>query len=319
MNGIKSFIYAYRTTRSLKYGGYFITMIPFFAILMYNGFISSPWSLLYILPLVFAFAAGFMCNAVGDAAKDPKSKNPVTQGVISKKFLWVSIVVLSLVSLFFSVLIYSSSTPVALVLVLILLFLFYSNFSIRLKESLLGPAIASLGFFVIPSMVLLSEFNYFNLGTDLLLLGLFMIYFAHEIKHTIIEYDLDLSFDCRTFAVRTGKKTANMIEYVSLLVGFIFLLGSIYYLLPNSFMLPVYHLPVVYLLGVFVVFFGLTMFFTLLYGFRTNFDQEEDVIYNTLPYIATRTCYITIAMFLLSLPILVILFVVWILFTDKYL
>lgn len=319
MNSLKSLVYAYRTSRSLKYGGYFITMIPFFAILMYNGFISSPWSLLYILPLVFTFAMGFMCNAVGDSEKDPKSKNPVTQGVISKKFLWICIAGLSLVSVLLSLFIYTSYTPVALNIFLILLFLVYSNFSIRFKESLLGPVIASLGFFVIPSLILLSEFNYFSLGTDLLLLGLFVIYFAHEIKHTVLEYDLDLSFDCRTFAVRTGKKSANIIEYISLLIGFVLLLASIYYLLPNSFMIPVYHLPVIYLLGVFVVFFGLSMYFTLMYGFRTNFDQEEDLIYNTLPYIATRTCYITIAMFLLSLPILVILFVVWILFTDKYL
>lgn len=319
MSSLKSLVYAYRTSRSLKYGGYFITMIPFFAILMYNGFISSPWSLLYILPLVFTFAMGFMCNAVGDSEKDPKSKNPVTQGVISKKFLWICIAGLSLVSVLLSLFIYTSYTPVALNIFLILLFLVYSNFRIRFKESLLGPVIASLGFFVIPSLILLSEFNYFSLGTDLLLLGLFVIYFAHEIKHTVLEYDLDLSFDCRTFAVRTGKKSANIIEYISLLIGFVLLLASIYYLLPNSFMIPVYHLPVIYLLGVFVVFFGLSMYFTLMYGFRTNFDQEEDLIYNTLPYIATRTCYITIAMFLLSLPILVILFVVWILFTDKYL
>lgn len=319
MSSLKSLVYAYRTSRSLKYGGYFITMIPFFAILMYNGFISSPWSLLYILPLVFTFAMGFMCNAVGDSEKDPKSKNPVTQGVISKKFLWICIAGLSLVSVLLSLFIYTSYTPVALNIFLILLFLVYSNFRIRFKESLLGPVIASLGFFVIPSLILLSEFNYFSLGTDLLLLGLFVIYFAHEIKHTVLEYDLDLSFDCRTFAVRTGKKSANIIEYISLLIGFVLLLASIYYLLPNSFMIPVYHLPVIYLLGVFVVFFGLSMYFTLMYGFRTNFDQDEDLIYNTLPYIATRTCYITIAMFLLSLPILVILFVVWILFTDKYL
>ena len=319
MNEIKSFIYAYRTSRSLKYGGYFITMIPFYAILIYNGFINSPWSLIYILPLVFAFASGFMCNAVGDAKKDPKSKNPVTQGVISKKFLWVCIGALSLLTVLFSVLIYTSIVSIALILVLIILFLLYSNFSIRLKESLLGPVIASLGFFIIPSLILLCEFNYFSFGTGLLLAGLFVIYFAHEIKHTIIEYDLDMSFDCRTFAVRTGKKSANIMEYTSLLLGFILLLASIYYLLPNSFMIPVYNIPVGYLLGVFVVFFGLSLYFTLMYGFKTQFDQEDDVIYNTLPYIATRTCYITIAMFLLNLPILVILFVVWILFTDKYL
>lgn len=313
------FIQAYRTTRSLKYGGYFITMIPFFAILIYNGFINSPWDLLYILPLVPAFAGGFMCNAIGDADKDPKSKNPVTQGAISKKFLIVCVGLLYLLSIEFLLLIYTSKISLLILILILVLAIVYSNTKWRCKESVLGPVIASVGFFVLPSAMLMAEFNYFSLGTVTLLLSLFFIYFAHEIKHTIIEYDLDLSFECKTFAVRTGKKIANATEYIALLIGFLLLLLSIYDLMPNTFMIPVYGLPVFYVILVFVIFFALSMFFTLYYGFKTNFNQKEDLIYNMLPYIAGRTCYITIALFLLNLPLIVILFVIWILFTDKYL
>ena len=153
----------------------------------------------------------------------------------------------------------------------------------------------------------------------MLIIGLFIIYFAHEIKHTILDYDLDLSYDCRTFAVILGKKNANMIEYASLIIGFLFLLTSIYYLLPDSYLLVAYSFSNSYLILLFAIFFLLSIILTVLYGVRSNFDQKVDVIYNTLPYIATRTCYITIGLFLLDLPIIVILFGVWILFTDKYL
>ncbi len=315
----KSFIMTYRTSRSLKYGGYFITMLPFFAILMYNGFINSPWDLLYILPLVPAFAGGFICNAIGDADTDPKSKNPVTQGVISVKFLYVTITLLYMLSILFLLLIYTSFASLISLLLLMLLSVIYSGFKLRLKESIFGPVVASLGFFVLPSVILLAQFNYFSFGTIMLLAGLFIIYFAHEIKHTIIEYKLDLSYDCRTFAVIVGKKNANIAEYISILLGFLFMLTSIYYLLPNSYMVSAYQIPTFYVILVFIIFFFLSFLLTVYYGFITKFDQKEDMIYNMLPYIASRTCYITIGLFLLNLPLLVIIFAIWLLFTDKYL
>jgi 4-hydroxybenzoate polyprenyltransferase len=313
------FIQIYRSSKSLKYGGYFITMLPFYAILIYNGYINSPLALLYILPLVPAFAAGFLYNTICDADKDPKDKNPITKGAVSNKFVLTSTVLLFLLSILFVQLIYTSTTSKLLFVLLIFLWLSYSGLKLRFKESILGPVIASFGFFVLPSIILLANFNYFNLGSIMLIIGLFIIYFAHEIKHTILDYDLDLSYNCRTFAVILGKKNANMIEYATLIIGFLFLLTSIYYLLPNSYLLVAYFFPNIYLILLFAIFLLLSIILTVLYGVRSNFDQKVDVIYNTLPYIATRTCYITIGLFLLDLPIIVILFGVWILFTDKYL
>ena len=148
---------------------------------------------------------------------------------------------------------------------------------------------------------------------------MFIIYYAHEIKHTILEYDLDLSYDCRPFAVILGKKNANIVEYLSLIIGFIFLLASIWYLVPNKFIIAQYGFSNFYIILLFAIFFVLSMITTLFYGVKTNFDQKHDLIFNTLPYIATRTFYITIGLFLIKLPLLIILFVVWILYTDKYL
>ena len=309
----------YRTSKSLKYGAYFITMFPFFAILIYNGFINSPYALLFILPFVPAFAAGFMYNTLGDKDKDPKNKNPIANGAVSEKSVVTAIIILFLVSIVLMILIYSSKLALLLLFVIIFLSLVYSGFKLRLKESILGPVVASVGFFILPGVCLLSEYNYFSFGSVLLIVGLFIIYFAHEIKHTILEYDLDMSFNCRPFAVILGKKNANMVEYTSLIIGFIVLLTSIYYLIPNSYMIPYYYFSNFYIILLFAIFFILSMITTVFYGVKTNFDQKKDIILNTLPYIATRTCYITIGLFLLKLPVLIILFVVWILFTDKYL
>ena len=316
---LDSFRQLYRTSKSLKYGAYFITMFPFFAILIYNGFINSPWALFYILPFIPAFAGGFMFNTFGDRFKDPNGKNPIVKGAISEKFVLTSIALSFLLSILFMILIYSSTIALFLLLLIIFLSLIYSGSKLRLKESIFGPMIASVGFFVLPGVILLTEFNYFSFGSILLILGLFIIYYAHEIKHTILEYELDLSYDCRTFAVILGKKNSNIVEYISLIMGFLLLIISIYYLLPDSYLLVQYSITNSYIVLAFAIFFIISFILTLLYGIRTGFDQKEDMIYNTLPYIATRTCYITIGLFLLSLPLLVILFVVWILFTDKYL
>jgi 4-hydroxybenzoate polyprenyltransferase len=316
---LDSFRQLYRSSKSLKYGAYFITMFPFYAILIYSGFINSALALFYILPLVPAFAAGFMYNTYGDREKDPKGKNPIAKGAISEKFVLTCIVLLFLLSILFMILIYTSKIALLLLLVIIFLSLIYSGLKLRLKESIFGPIVASVGFFILPGVILLTEFNYFNFGSILLIIGLFIIYYAHEIKHTILEYELDLSYDCRTFAVITGKKNANLVEYSSLIIGFLFLLASIYYLLPDSYLLVQYFFSNFYPILVFSIFFLLSIVITIFYGIHTNFDQKKDMIYNTLPYIATRTCYITIGLFLLNLPLLMIIFGVWILFTDKYL
>ncbi len=316
---LNSFRQLYRTSKSLKYGAYFITMFPFFAILIYNGFISSPYALLYILPFVPAFAAGFMYNTLGDKEKDPKNKNPIANGAISEKFVVTSIILLFIVSILLMSMIYTSKMALLLLFAIIVLSLIYSGFKLRLKETILGPVVASVGFFILPGVCLLFEFNYFSLGSILLIIGLFIIYYAHEIKHTILEYDLDLSYDCRPFAVILGKKNANMVEYLSLVIGFLFLLASVYYLIPNTFITAQYGFSNFYVILLFAIFFVLSLITTVFYGVKTNFDQKHDLIFNTLPYIATRTFYITIGLFLIKLPLLIILFVVWILYTDKYL
>ena len=261
-----------------------------------------------LLPFIPLFAAGFMYNTLCDADKDPKEKNPVTQGAVSEKFVLIAIILNFLLSLFFVILIYSSKVAIILAVLYIFLWLSYSGIKIRFKESIVGPVVASIGFFVLPSVMLLSQFNYFSFGSIMLILGLFMIYFGHEIKHTIIEYELDLSYNCRTFAVILGKKDANIVEYVSIIIGYFFLLASIYYFIPNYL-----------LIILFTIIFMFSMISTVTYGIKTNFDQSKDVLYNILPYIATRFSIITLGLLILNLPILIVLFVIWILFTDRYL
>lgn len=296
------------TSKSFRYGRYLITMFPFFAILIQNHFINSLYDVSFILPFVPVFAAGFMYNTFCDASKDPGEKNPITQGSISEKFVLTAILLSLLISIFIFILVYSSKPAIFFFLIYILLWLGYSGLKIRFKESVLGPIVASLVLFIGPSIILLIEFNQFDYGTILLVLGLFIIYIGHEIKHTIIEYKLDKSFDCKTFAVITGKKNANLLEYISLIFGYILLLYCINYFIPNVY-------PVTF----FTILFGISIFSTITYGIMKNYDQDKDLIFNKLPYISTRIYIIILGFLVLNTPLLIIFFVIWILFTDSYL
>ncbi|MGZ7067919.1 MAG: UbiA family prenyltransferase [Methanobacterium sp.] len=301
-------------SRPLICSRHLITVFPFYAILVHYGFINSFWSLLLIIPFIPLFAAGFMYNTICDADKDPKEKNPITGGVISQKLALTSLVLLILLSIFIFILVYSSMTAFLLFLFLLFLWLAYSGIKIRFKERIIGPVIASVGFFVLPSAIILTEFNFFNLGIFSLILGIFFIYTSHEIQHTIIDYESDLSFKCRTYAVITGKKIASISEYIFLIIGFILLLFSLNYFIGN-----------LYVLVIFAAFFSLTILSSILYGIHKNFQISKydfNLINNFtifFPYIATRLYLIILGCLILNLPILLVFFVVWILFTDKFL
>ena len=297
-----SFKQLYRTTKSLKYGPYLVTMFPVFALLFYNGLINSPWSVAYIIPFIPAFAAGFMYNTVCDAKMDPAEKNPITSGAISKRLVLTSAVILFLVSILLLLLIYSSETAWLLFLVLIFLWFSYSGLKLRFKESILGPIIASIGFFVLPPAILLSEFNFFSFESIMLILGIFLIYLGHEIRHTVLDYESDLSFNCKTFAVILGKKNSTLIEYITLIMGYAFLLVSIYYFIPD-----------LYLTLLFTIVFIACAVSTIIYGIQRNFDITEDVVLNTIPYTVTRIALVVLGLLILNLPIVLILFIIWIL------
>jgi 4-hydroxybenzoate polyprenyltransferase len=296
----------YKASRMFPYLEQLILVFPFYAILAFNGFITSAYSLVLILPFMGVMAAGGMYNTICDASYDPKEKNPITRGDISKETISIGMIFSIVISILLFILFYKSYLAFIIFLFYIFLWLAYSGFKIRFKESVLGPLIASfIGYLAAPFIILI-EFNYFNYSSNLLLLGLFIIYLAHEIKHTVVDYDEDKLSNCKTFAVLFNVGYSSLMEYLLLIVGFVLLLGSSYSI-GNSYIFNI----------IFIVLFLISIISTVTYGIKNNFKINE-IIYNAIPYILTRVFIIVYACLIFKLPALLILFIIWILFIDKY-
>ena len=295
-------------SRVFPYGRFLITVFPFFAVLVHNGLIISPWSFLIIIPFILAMAAGYTYNTICDADKDPKSKNIITRGDFTKNNAFVVLFIYVIASLLSFILIYTSNMALGFFIVYIFLWLAYSGLKIRFKESYWGPLIASIVLWVGAPFILLTEFHYFDYTTTFLLFGLFVIYIGHEIKHTTIEYDLDLDYNCKTFAIKLGKKNATFIEYLTLFLGYVLLLTSIY------FLRNVY----IELIILFTLLFSISVISTALYGYKVKYNLSRDVIFITLPYIMTKIFIIAYSCIVLQLPILLGFFVMWIFFINRY-
>jgi 4-hydroxybenzoate polyprenyltransferase len=288
--------------------GHLIVLFPFFALLLEYGVIVPFEILLFLLAFAFAIAAGYTYNTICDAEKDPEAKNPITRGALSKGRAFL-VLALSL-SLAIILFVFASRSVVAILLfgVYLCIWLAYSGLGIRLKESIFGPAAASIVLWSGPPLLLLVSFSYFSLSTTLLLFGLFTLYIGHEIKHTLIEHDLDVSHNCKTFAVILGKKRAAIAEYVTLTVGSVFLLAGAYYA-PNSNTA---------IIALFAAAFTISIILTAIYGARRNYDLQRDVTFITLPYVVTKMFLITYGFVVLLFPPILIFFVLWFYLMKPY-
>ncbi|MGO9387447.1 MAG: UbiA family prenyltransferase [Methanobacterium sp.] len=296
----------YKAARIFPYLEQLILVFPFYAILAFNGFITSAYSLVLVLPYMGVMASGFMYNTISDASNDPKEKNPITRGDISKETTSIGMIVSIIISMVLFILFYKSYLAFIVFLVYIFLWFAYSGLKMRLKESILGPLVASFIGGVAAPLIILIEFNYFNYSSNLLLLGIFAISLAHEIKHTVVDSDEDSLNDSKTFAVLFNVRNSSLMEYLLLIVGFVLLLQSSY-TIGNSYILNI----------IFTVLFLISIVFTISYGIKNNFKVNE-VLYNALPYILTRIFIIVYACLIFKLPALLILFIIWILFMDKF-
>lgn len=298
----------YLSSRKFPYYGYLITVFPIFCILISNGFINSLNSLLMLFPFVTAMTAGFMYNTFCDADQDPEDKNSITRGDVSKKLVLSSIIILSIGSLIFTALLYSSITSMIIFLIYLFFWLAYSGLKIRFKETIFGPGIASIVLYVGAPIVLVGQFNYFNNVTSSLLLGLFFIYFGHEIKHTILDYKEDFLSNCKTYAVIIGKKNAIISEYITLIIGYIFLITSLY------FYSGIFN---IFFIG-FVILLTVSIISTISFGSRLKLDINNDAFLYKFPYVSTRIFIIMFGCLVLNIPLLLAFFILWILFMDLY-
>jgi len=306
--GIAFFLGAKRMSRTWPYLEQLITLFPFFALLLASNIIVPFEILLFVLAFAFAIAAGFAYNTISDAEKDPGIKNPIVRGELSKgdAFLVLALF-LSLAIILF---VFASRSVVAILLFGVYLWLCfaYSGLGVRSKESFFGPATSSIALWSGPPLLVLVSFNYFSVSATLLLFGLFVLYIGHEIKHTLIEYDLDVSYDCKTFAVIVGKKRAAAAEYVALTLGAVFLLAGAYYAPTSN----------TAIIALFAVGFTISIILTVLYGSRHNYDLQRDVNSIILPYVLTKVFLITYGCVVLLLPPILIFFALWFYLMKQY-
>ncbi|MDD1774509.1 MAG: UbiA family prenyltransferase [Methanobacterium sp.] len=302
---IKTMEGLFRAARMFPYLNNLIMVFPFYMILFVNGYINSAYSLLLVLPFIGAITAGFMYNTICDAPFDPKSKNPITRGDITEKTTRKGIILSIIVSLLLFVLFYKSYQAFILFSLYIFLWFAYSGFKIRFKETFLGPFIASFMGFLIP-FILLVNFNFFNYPSILLLISYFLIYLAHEIKHTVVDYDEDKVNNIKTFAVIVGRGFSSIIEYLLLIISTVLLLVSSYSI-GNAEIFNI----------IFAFLFLFSIISSVVYGFKNKFAVKE-YIFNALPYMLIKIFIIVYAGLVFGLPGLLILFLIWLSLLDKY-
>jgi 4-hydroxybenzoate polyprenyltransferase len=288
---------------------FLITLLPSYAFLIDEGQIESSWAALLILPFLVAMAAGFTYNSVCDAKTDPKEKNPISRGDLSKQSAVLSTTGLVVLSILIFVIVYHSLIAFGFFVAYLLLWLAYSGVALRFKESVLAPVVASIVLWAGPPFILLSEFGCYDSTAMALVLGLFAVYVGHEIKHTIVEHDMDLRFGSRTFAVILGRKHSTVIEFVAVSVGYLFLLTSLSLLHEEE-----YWFATVF----FICLFGASLTSAAVYRNRVSYNLEKDVLSATLPYVSTKVFIIVLSFMAMQESALIIFFIVWLFLLRKY-
>lgn len=227
------------------YAGFLLTFYPFFTILISEGLINSPWAFAFLVPFVFAMAAGYLYNSICDADKDPAEKNPITRGELPRKSAVYLLLFLIVFSLLLSLFVFKNPFTLISFVIYSLLWLTYSGLNIRFKESYFAPFIASYVLWVGGSLTLMVEYGFLNFTTSCLLTGLFNLYVAAEISHELDDYESDLKFNCNTFAVKIGRQKATVAARLFTLVGYSLFLVCVY-LSPwtRSFLLVFILLPI---------------------------------------------------------------------------
>ena len=289
------------------YIGYLITFFPFFALLLSKGFLTTS-SFLLISPFILAMAGGFMYNTVCDAEKDPAEKNPITKGELSPRVVLSCSAMSTLISLGLFILFYTSKTALLLSVAYIFLWLAYSGLKIRFKESYLAPAVASFVLWSGGPLILLAEFNYFDPVTSSLLLGIFLTYVSFEINHTVGDYEIDLKYHCRTFAVRMGKKKAVMVKHITMALGYSLLsIGAYYWSTPRSF------------IPIFLFLFPISQLLMITLD-KLDFSLAWKVFpkfFFVSPFFIIKLFIVLYSLMVLALPATYFLLFIWIFLTDK--
>ena len=197
-----------RLLRLQNWGRVYLYQLFFTVLLLLPAGGLSGHNLTILGTYLLASMAGYIHNAICDRASDSGSENPISGGQI--KLSSAVILMLALLAISFSLLVGMGGDIQLIggVLGYYLLWFMYNEklFGFRLKESLLGPAAASMILVVgFPLLILLTSDSVpWIMWTALALYGL-----SGEIGHTIKDIEGDQISGIKTYAVRVGKAAAE--------------------------------------------------------------------------------------------------------------
>ncbi|MFC1878437.1 UbiA prenyltransferase family protein [Chloroflexota bacterium] len=206
-----------------------VQYIPLYAYLYARGLATSPWSLSLLLPFILGHAAGFAYNNLMDAEDPAFRRNPLRSGEISPQQARWLVSGLLLASLLTFGALFDTWPAWLAYAAYIFLGLAYSGLGLRLKESVVGPFIASFTVYTAGVLAIALE-NVPSWDSTIggLITAIFLIYVGREIFHTYIDRENDLEAGYRTFAVRFNLPTQLIALALASLSGAICLLWSLY-------------------------------------------------------------------------------------------
>lgn len=268
------------------------TMAPFMALIAHHGRVTvSPYLLLYIVPFIFGGMATFLINDIGDIEHDPAEKNVITKGEVSKITAVMAFLFLFVLGTALMFLIYRSTLAYVVYFAFAALGFTYNSPVLRLKDSLLGPLVAAGFLWMSTPSIFLAEFGYFGWDALLLLGGLFLVYIAYEVRHTICDCDVDIKYGGRTFAVITGERRARMVEYALLGAGSLVLVFDMSY---------IFGLEYVLFTALLILLFVLAIAPELLWDVGADFSSGYRA---AMPYMVTKVYVALVAFMILMLPV----------------
>ncbi|MEM4724198.1 MAG: UbiA family prenyltransferase [Candidatus Hadarchaeum sp.] len=302
--GIASGTALHRLLRHFPYTEMLALFLPVYAHLYTYGRIASPAALLFMIPFIFADAAGFVYNNMTDTRDDPYVKpNPLVRGEISLAQAQMALGISLTLSIGSFLLLYRTNIARFVYFAYLFLVLAYSGLGIRLKETLVGLLFAAFIIWIGGPLILLAEFKSFDKATSGLILGSWLVFIGREVLHTITDYETDLRSGYRTFAVRAGLRISAWVQNAAFVAGAMLLASSLYTYFggwPTAAM-DVSLFAIVVLAVVVHLVAGLN---NCSAGQRTA-------------YLLIRLFYVMYAAVILQLPPLLVLMFAWVFLTSK--
>lgn len=119
---------------------------------------------------------------------------------------------------------------------------------------------------------------------------------------------IDFAYNCKTFAVRLGKKNAVVFKHVALSIGYAFLILAAYFSdMPNLFIVS-------------FLFLFITSQIIMVICDKNNFNLQWDLfkkLFFVSPFFVIKIFLIIYELIILNLPLTYFLLFIWVFLIDK--